>query len=104
MLKQSYLLAKSIGLAFTLLYGCVTAWQMNEVSRSSFANRRHFLVVTTTATTSTLLQPVHAFEGGVGGLGKTKPETGVEFLSSPFQSNDGWVSAEVVVQASPFLL
>ena len=37
-------------------------------------------------------------------MGKTKPETGVEFLSPPFQSKDGWVSAEVVVNKSPFLI
>lgn len=42
--------------------------------------------------------PGHAFDGGVGGLGKTRPETGVLFFpgSSPFQNADGLVTAELV--------
>jgi hypothetical protein len=39
---------------------------------------------------------VHAFEGGIGGLGKTKPETGVVVLSDPVSSN-GAVSAELLI-------
>jgi hypothetical protein len=40
-----------------------------------------------------------AFEGGVGGLGKTKPETGVVFLegSEPLQNSAGIVSAELLL-------
>mmetsp|Transcript_26939 Transcript_26939/g.63270 ORF Transcript_26939/g.63270 Transcript_26939/m.63270 type:complete len:333 (-) Transcript_26939:113-1111(-) len=41
---------------------------------------------------------VKAFEGGVGGLGKTKPVTGVEFFdesSSPIQNDKGIVSSEI---------
>lgn len=42
---------------------------------------------------------VEAFDGGVGGLGKTKPDTGVVFRDSEIeltQSSRGSVSAEVV--------
>jgi hypothetical protein len=47
--------------------------------------------------------PALAFEGGVGGLGKTKPETGVRFLegSTPIQNAAGIVGAELVVNRSP---
>ena len=41
---------------------------------------------------------VRAFEGGVGGLGKTKPETGVELFdetSTPIQNDKGIVSSEI---------
>jgi hypothetical protein len=48
-----------------------------------------------------------AFEGGVGGLGKTKPNTGVEFwdetLSLPVQNSQGTVSAELNVGGQPVL-
>lgn len=44
-------------------------------------------------------KPSLAFEGGVGGLGKTKPETGVVFLdgSEPLQNGAGIVSAELLL-------
>jgi hypothetical protein len=48
-----------------------------------------------------------AFEGGVGGLGKTKPETGVRLfsdLSAPLQNPAGIVSAELNVQNQPVLV
>lgn len=38
------------------------------------------------------------FDGGVGGLGKTKPETGVEFFdetAAPIQNDQGIVAAEI---------
>ena len=41
---------------------------------------------------------VKAFDGGVGGLGKTKPETGVELFdesSTPIQNDKGIVSSEI---------
>ena len=40
--------------------------------------------------------PATAFEGGIGGLGKTKPETGVVFLSDPVASN-GFVTGELLL-------
>ena len=46
-----------------------------------------------------MISPASAFEGGIGGLGKTKPETGVRFLgeSLPLQNAAGLVSAELDV-------
>lgn len=46
-----------------------------------------------------MISPASAFEGGIGGLGKTKPETGVRFLgeSLPLQNAEGLVSAELDV-------
>ncbi|CAB9498727.1 expressed unknown protein [Seminavis robusta] len=51
--------------------------------------------------------PAHAFDGGVGGLGKTKPETGVVLfsdLSAPVQNAAGIVSAELNIQNQPVLV
>jgi hypothetical protein len=49
-----------------------------------------------------------AFEGGVGGLGKTKPVTGVELFeerSTPIQNQQGIVSAEIKsVNGKPILV
>ena len=48
-----------------------------------------------------VLSPIEnafAFDGGVGGLGKTKPETGVELFdetSAPIQNEKGIVSSEI---------
>jgi hypothetical protein len=42
--------------------------------------------------------PASAFEGGVGGLGKTKPVTGVEFFeenSTPIQNAKGIITSEI---------
>jgi hypothetical protein len=41
--------------------------------------------------------PTLAFDGGIGGLGKTKPRTGVQFFGSsgPMQSDKGMVTAEI---------
>jgi hypothetical protein len=51
------------------------------------------------ASTTWNVKPSLAFEGGVGGLGKTKPETGVVFLegSEPLQNSAGIVSAELLL-------
>ena len=55
---------------------------------TSIASQIHLLVVPTAA----------AFEGGVGGLGKTKPDTGVVLRdgSLPIQNKLGIVSAEII--------
>ena len=52
------------------------------------------------------LQPVHSFEGGVGGLGKTKPDTGVVLWggSAPLQNRQGIVSAELNVDGNPVMV
>eukprot|EP00978_Attheya_sp_CCMP212_P048912 scaffold593155_cov47-Attheya_sp.AAC.3 len=47
--------------------------------------------------------PANAFEGGVGGLGKTKPETGVVFRDTTVpttQSSTGVVSQELISPSS----
>jgi hypothetical protein len=49
---------------------------------------------------TTMPRPALAFEGGVGGLGKTKPTTGVQFFdttgySAPLQNPQGIVTAEI---------
>jgi len=48
-----------------------------------------------------------AFEGGVGGLGKTKPETGVQLFSeesAPVQNAAGYVTAELKIDNQPVLV
>jgi hypothetical protein len=52
------------------------------------------------------LTPSLAFDGGVGGLGKTKPETGVVLYSdsAPLQHQQGIVSAEINVGGDPVLV
>jgi hypothetical protein len=67
----------------------------NQFSRSTFFQWLGGAGVT--LITPTL--PAFAFEGGVGGLGKTKPQTGVELWdsdSTPIQNAQGIVSAEIV--------
>ena len=57
------------------------------------------IMVTTQSLTTTTTTTCNAFEGGVGGLGKTKPNTGVVFLqsgSAPFQNKQGIVTAELL--------
>jgi hypothetical protein len=50
--------------------------------------------------------PCNAFEGGVGGLGKTKPDTGVVFYgeSAPLQNSKGIISTELNVEGNPILV
>lgn len=50
---------------------------------------------------------VYAFEGGVGGLGKTKPNMGVTYWNDdikPFYNNNQIVSAELKIQDKPVLV
>jgi hypothetical protein len=58
-----------------------------------------FSLATFSSTSSTTTSTVaYAFEGGVGGLGKTKPQTGVvlwDDSSPPFQDKDGYISTEI---------
>jgi len=61
------------------------------LERSCFLHTMVFSMFTTTSSAV-------AFEGGVGGLGKTKPNTGVvlfEASSTPIQNEKGIVSAEI---------
>ena len=92
-----------------------SAGTTHERSFSSFfspelrrLSRDEFLAALVATSTSFAFVPTaaQAFEGGVGGLGKTKPETGVEFLegSIPWQGNGasgGPVGAEILVQGRP---
>jgi hypothetical protein len=61
-----------------------------------------------TLTTIIPIAEVEAFDGGVGGLGKTKPETGVELFdetSAPIQNDRGIVSSEIKgMDGSPILV
>lgn len=76
-------------------------WSRQQVLHqlvSGVATTTGSILVTIAATTKT---PVaQAFEGGVGGLGKTKPDTGVDFLSPPTQTDKGFVAAELLVAQS----
>lgn len=76
-----------------------------EVSRSKFLSVISTVGVSlATPTTPTSSQ---AFDGGVGGLGKTKPETGVQFfsdVSAPVQNSAGIVTAELNVNNQPVLV
>jgi len=74
--------------------------------RSQFQSRNAFLRTLKTAGLAAAVtsQPMveggaaFAFDGGVGGLGKTKPETGVELFdetSAPIQNEQGIVSSEI---------
>ena len=54
--------------------------------------------VLSAAAASIAADTAYAFEGGIGGLGKTRPETGVVFWndeSVPLQNTAGTVSAEL---------
>jgi hypothetical protein len=77
---------------------------------SSFLSRHEFghwflssassVVATSVLVGTTNSHPSWAFEGGVGGLGKTKPTTGVQFFdttgySAPLQNSQGIVTAEI---------
>lgn len=65
----------------------------------TLSRRRALLVPATTACAYFSSNNALAFEGGVGGLGKTKPETGVVLMngSVPIQNSKGIVSAELVL-------
>lgn len=69
-------------------------------------SRRMVLWYTTAATVGLLVPsaPAIAFDGGVGGLGKTKPETGVFFVDPDVapatQTASGLVTAELVLDRS----
>lgn len=58
-----------------------------QTSRKDFHQKLVFLSVLLATTSSPAavlggpVEPCHAFEGGVGGLGKTKPQTGITFYN-----------------------
>ena len=63
------------------------------------ATRRRFLLTGGTTTTVAIIlpPPAQAFDGGIGGLGKTRPETGVVLVGPPTQTSSGLVSAELLL-------
>jgi hypothetical protein len=72
------------------------------VSRSDFLSKIVAATSAVIAVTTLPSDPVSAFVGGVGGLGKTKPETGVDLLgSTPIQNSQGIISAEIQVNQAP---
>lgn len=91
-------------LSLTLLLLAATNCIQNTTAYAlqNSLNRRDALVQTLSATAAALILshvgPAIAFEGGVGGLGKTKPETGVVLRegSAPIQNSRGIVSAEII--------
>ena len=80
------------------------------VSRARWWNQvAQLLLLAATSSTISAKSPYNdaavAFEGGIGGLGKTKPETGVTFLSPPTQEEkSGLVTAELLVGDTPLLV
>ena len=59
---------------------------------------RTLMVITTAAVTSTSSIPCNAFEGGVGGLGKTKPVTGVELFDDSMMPTQNEKNGEISVE------
>lgn len=70
-------------------------------------SRRQFLSTAATVPLIVLPSATLAFEGGVGGLGKTKPQTGVVLRegSAPIQNKQGIISGEILtVKSNPILV
>jgi hypothetical protein len=84
---------------------CQTSSTTENAPLFSVVSRSAFLYNMIAATSAVIILPsdkVSAFVGGVGGLGKTKPETGVElFGSTPIQNDKGIISAEIQVNETP---
>jgi hypothetical protein len=75
-----------------------TSSSPNQLSRSTFFQWLGAAAGVTPISPTFTLPAAFAFEGGVGGLGKTKPQTGVELWdsdSTPIQNAQGIVSAEI---------
>lgn len=106
--------AKQQAFRRTRIFQCSSdkdAYQATNMESSVFSchpqhSRRWLLAHTTAAALGAWVgirtpPAAHAvFEGGIGGMGKTKPETGVVFLNPdilPTQSRTGLVTAELVV-------
>ncbi|KAG7370008.1 hypothetical protein IV203_027754 [Nitzschia inconspicua] len=95
------------------LISCFHFDSTEETTKDSAARtRRSFLqesfVTVTVAGITTAAFPANAFDGGVGGLGKTKPQTGVKFFgdgSGPIQNDKGIVTAEIQsISGKPILV
>jgi len=77
-------------------------------SRDLFLRRMQHAGLALTVSPIIPASEVKAFDGGVGGLGKTKPETGVKLFdetSAPIQNDRGIVSSEIKgTDGSPVLV
>jgi len=74
------------------------AWTLKSASAAAFGL---FLAA---ANNVVCVEPAGAFEGGIGGLGKTKPQTGVLLWDedfAPLQNSAGVVTAELNVAGQP---
>lgn len=82
------------------------AFDVVKMEAPNAMSRVHFLTTTVVAAAQLIQQPVNAFDGGVGGLGKTKPDTGVVLWegSAALQNPQGIVSAELNIDGSPVLV
>ena len=73
----------------------------HTASRRSFLNQACSVIACGGGGIAALISsplPTDAFDGGVGGLGKTKPDTGVELFdesATPIQNSAGVISAEI---------
>jgi hypothetical protein len=83
----------------------------NDSQSERGINRRHLLyamaLIPLSGGAILRQQPSLAFEGGIGGLGKTKPSTGVVLWnpeSAPLQNQRGIVTAELNVLGQPVLV
>ena len=80
-------------------------WTRSDVVKAGFASSMVNLVLGSSLSSSFIVlcssSPSQAFEGGIGGLGKTKPETGVQFLTNAKnpvqQTSQGFVTAELLL-------
>ena len=85
---------------------CLVAKQDEEVKGNAGLTRSIFLQTGVASAFAANL--ALAFEGGVGGLGKTKPTTGVTFFdenSTPIQNDKGIISAEIrSISGKPILV
>lgn len=88
----------------TTMTAVVFGWSATNIPRRSLLGK--ILIGSTTGvvlTPSSTISAAWAFEGGIGGLGKTKPDTGVVLSPyfPPYQSpDDGTVTAEVLLPAA----
>lgn len=78
----------------------------SSAERPPSPSRLDFLVQSSLLFTSVIPSAAVAFDGGVGGLGKTKPQTGVTYWgeSVPIQNQKGIISAELNVGGDPVLV
>mmetsp|Transcript_7837 Transcript_7837/g.11365 ORF Transcript_7837/g.11365 Transcript_7837/m.11365 type:complete len:254 (-) Transcript_7837:50-811(-) len=77
-----------------------------ETFSKSINRRKVVRTIFSASFLATSVPLARAFDGGVGGLGKTKPETGVVLRegSAPIQNREGIVTAEIVSNKGNLIL